>query len=87
MTEAPKVIAHRTHGAQASVESPTFWLELRHLRALVAEADRLSMGDDSTVTFQGVAKSYGRVDEMTAKKAILRDETFVKPAPTEGAAS
>jgi hypothetical protein len=80
MTEAPKVIAHRTQGAQVSIEAPTFWIELGHLRALVAEADRLSMGDDSTLTLQGVAKSYGRVDELTAKKAILRDETFTKPA-------
>lgn len=80
MSDTPKVLAHKTHGSEASIEASTFWLELRHLRALVAEADRLSMGDDSFLTFQGVAKSYSRVDELTAKKAILRDENYVKPA-------
>lgn len=83
MTDTPKVIAHRTHGAQASIEAPSFWLELGHLRALVAEADRLGMADDSSVTFQGVAKSYSRADELTAKKAILRDENFTKPTTEE----
>lgn len=82
MSDTPKVIAHTIQGAEVSVEAASYVLELGHLRALVAQADNLGMADNSTITMTGIGKSYTYVQELTAKKAIVRENNFTKVSDT-----
>lgn len=54
---------------EAHIKASTFWLELGHLRRLLAQVEGLP--DDAEVTFGGFSKSL-RESEYHAKEAQVR---------------
>lgn len=52
-----------------SIKAETFWLELGHLRALVAEADRLGLADGAGLRLSGLEKHLTYTGEWTARVA------------------
>lgn len=77
MPETPKATAYSVAAAQAEVEARS-WLELGHLRELVAAADRAGVADTAMVALAGLSKSVVHLNQWNAKKATVRSERYTQ---------
>lgn len=87
MAESEYVTRGGTYDQQHHwVEAKAFWLELGHLRALVAAAE--GMPDEANVSLEGLTKSYTQVDRWHAKRAhVEHTQRSTRPGierPVEG---
>jgi len=79
---------YEVHGS-VSTEAEVFTrrntglLNLGHLRTLVAEANRLGIADNATVTVSGVHKSYIYVNMSTVSEIRVRGAIESKGAGNE----
>ncbi len=64
-----------SHVGEVSVKADVFWLELGHLRALIAAADDLGLSDGSGVRLAGIQKHHTYVGEYTATTAHVSGVT------------
>lgn len=70
----PAVEAKIANATEMTIKADDLWLDLGHLRALVAAAKDLP--NDATVRFIGISESHVRRDEHTATAAVVRHEPW-----------